>query len=66
MRTLTTNELKFVSGGEGTCTPENSGGGGNSYGGVSEPADIGTDLIAIYEGLIEATSYMIERVANAL
>jgi len=62
MRTLNTNELKFVSGGEGTCGSDD---GGNVIVGVSEPASLGKDLIGIYESLIEATSYMIERVANA-
>lgn len=64
MRTLNTNELNFVAGGAGTCGPDD--GNENIYGGISEPNDLGRDLIAIYESLIEATSYMFERVANAL
>ena len=63
MRELNTAELEFVSGGEGVCTPENSG---NVIAGVSEPSSLGKDLIDIYEGLIEATSYVIERVAISL
>jgi len=62
MRTLNTNELNFVSGGEGTCGPID---GGNVLIGVSEPDSLGNDLIGIYEGVIQAFSYMIERVANA-
>jgi len=63
MRELTRAELSFVSGGTGTCTPENSG---NTYGGVSDTTTIGDDLINIYEGVVAAASYVIERVANAL
>lgn len=58
MRELTLNEVSQVAGAE--CAA------GNNYGGVTEPSSLGADLINIYEGLVEATSYMIERVANAL
>ena len=61
MRELTM-ELQFVSGGTGECTKESA----NRIAGVSDFNDIGADLINFYEGLIEATSYVIERVANAL
>ena len=53
------SEVEFVSGG---CTPE----GGNEYGGVKDTEGFGKDIINMYEGLVEATSYIIERVANAL
>jgi hypothetical protein len=33
---------------------------------VTDTSTLGEDLIEIYEGLVEATSYVIERVANAL
>jgi hypothetical protein len=64
MRELTLQEIGFVFGGDGEC----SGGseGGNNIGGVTEPESLGDDLIAIYEGLVEAASHIIERVANAL
>lgn len=65
MRELTANELDFVSGATGQCTPENSG-GGNNYAGVTDPGSVADDLIEIYEGAIEFTSYVIERVAGAL
>lgn len=65
MRELETNELMFVSGATGRCTPENSG-SGNTYGGVSDPGSVANDMIQIYEGAIEVTSYIIERVAKAL
>lgn len=58
MRELTLNEVNRVAGGE--CSE------GNNYGGITEPTSIGDDLVAIYEGLVQATSYMIERVAKAL
>ena len=62
MRELTTMELQFVSGGTGECTEESA----NRIAGVSNFTDVGQNLIDFYEGLIEATSYVIERVANAL
>ena len=66
MRELTMSEMDLVSGGTGVCTAEDTGGGGNNYGGVTDTGSIGGDLINIYEGLVEATSHIIERVANAL
>jgi hypothetical protein len=63
MRELTVAELGFVTGGADTCS---SDGSGNNYGGVTDTSTLGEDLIEIYEGLVEATSYVIERVANAL
>jgi len=63
MRELTLGELSLVSGGTGTCSAEDSG---NNYGGVTETDSLGQDLINIYEGLVEATSHVIERVAQAL
>ena len=62
MRELNTTELDFVSGGMMRCTPEEMG---NTWGGITDTYSIGRDIINIYEGLIEATSYMIERVANS-
>lgn len=58
MRVLTLNEVNRVAGGE--CPA------GNSYGGITEPNTVGREIIQIYEGLVEATSYIIERVANAV
>lgn len=58
MRELTTEEIAMVSGGGGDC-------GGNNYGGVTDAGSVGGDLIAIYEGLVAATSHIIERVAGA-
>ncbi len=58
MRELTAVELQFVSGAGGTCS--------NNYNGVSNIKRFGDDLIDFYEGLVAATSYVIERVAKAL
>jgi len=66
MRTLNTNELNFVSGGEGTCGPADGLSAGNEYGGIMDTGTVGDEIIQLYEGLIQATSYMIERVANAI
>jgi hypothetical protein len=60
MRELTLSEMNRVAGAGGECS------GGNNYGGVTEPGSLGDDLIDIYEGLVAVTSYMIERVAEAL
>ena len=60
MRELNKMELDVVSGGTGVCTP------GNSIGGVSDPATLGNYLIGVYEGLVMATSHIIERVAKSL
>jgi hypothetical protein len=62
MRELTASELDFVSGGGDSC----SGDDGNTYGGITDVSGVGDDLIAVYEGLVEATSYIIERIADAL
>lgn len=64
MRELTMEEIGFVTGGTGVCTPGD--GGGNNYGGITDTASLGQDLIDAYEGLVAATSYIIERIANAL
>ena len=63
MRELTVNEIQLVTGGTGECTAEDSG---NNYGGVTDTSSFGEDLVDIYEGLVEVTSHIIERVAEAL
>ena len=65
MRELTSNELALVSGASGQCTPANSE-GGNTYGGVSDTTSVAQDMINIYEGAVEFTSYVIERVVKSL
>jgi len=64
MRELTLSEISRVAGGTGVCTAEDSS--GNNIGGVTDSGSLGQDLINIYEGMVEATSHVIERVANAL
>ena len=61
MRELKINELEFVSGGL-VCTEAESG---NVLYGIGQPKSFGDYLIDVYEGLIQATSYMFERVANS-
>ena len=63
MRELSVNEMKMVAGGGDQCTPENSG---NNLGGIGNSESFGDYLIGIYEGVVQATSHVIERVANAL
>ncbi len=58
MRELTLSEVSRVSGAGDDC--------GNELLGISDSEGVGKDIINIYEGLIEAVSYMIERVADAL
>ena len=60
MRELTESEIGFVSGGHDSCSND-----GNDIGGVTDSASLGQDLINIYEGLVQVTSHIIERVANA-
>lgn len=62
MRELTLSEIQQVAGAGDDC----SSGSGNNIGGVTEPSSLGKDLVDIYEGLVAATSHVIERVANAL
>jgi hypothetical protein len=59
MRELTLNEMNLVSGAADDC-------GGNSIGGITDTGSLGKDIIEIYEGLVAATSHIIERVAEAL
>jgi hypothetical protein len=61
MRELKKEELMFVAGGEGVCTPANSG---NSYGGIRNPGNTGNDFIAFYEGAVAGMSHVIQRVAS--
>jgi hypothetical protein len=63
MRELTMSEIGFVGGGAEQCTSDQSG---NNYGGITDVNSVGKEIIAFYEGLIEATSYIIERVADSL
>ena len=62
MRALTEAELDFVSGGGDGCSDE----GGNNFGGVTDTTTLSEDLINIDEALVDVTSHVIERVANAL
>ncbi len=65
MRNLTKDEIQMVAGAGDECSSD-GGGGKNDYAGVSDPGSLGKDLIKLYEGLVEATSYVMERVAKAL
>ncbi|HNP35609.1 MAG TPA: hypothetical protein PKK10_07140 [Woeseiaceae bacterium] len=66
MRGLTLSEIDCVTGGAGSCTPENSGADvPNSFLGGLTAKQVGDALIATYEGVVAATSHVIERVFNA-
>ena len=60
MRELTLDEIGMVAGAGDECPP------GNDIGGVTDFPSLGQDLIDFYEGLVAATSHIIERVADAL
>lgn len=60
MRELSATEVAWVSGGTGVCTPT------NSFGGVENTTTLGEDLVNMYEGLVYATSHIIERMAKSL
>ena len=64
MRELTMSEIGLVSGGADNCPSDDSG--GNDYGGITDPKSVGEEIIDMYEGLVAATSHIIERVAGAL
>ena len=63
MRELKPTELSFVSGAGDECS---GGGSGNDIAGVTDSENFGDDLVNIYEGVVQAVSHVIERVANAL
>lgn len=58
MRVLTVSEVSRVSGAGDDC--------GITLGGDTDFSNMGQQLISIYEGLVAATSYIIERVAESL
>lgn len=62
MRELTMSEMNFVAGAGDDC----SSGDGNDLNGIKDSEGFGQDVVNIYEGLVAATSHIIERVANAL
>ena len=64
MRELTLSEMEMVAGAGDDCS--GGSGSGNDYGGITDTSTVGKELINLYEGLVEATSYVIERVANSL
>lgn len=68
MRELTMSEIGFVSGAGDECSGGGGSGdsGGNSYGSINDTSSVGNEIIELYEGLVAATSHIIERVANAL
>ena len=63
MRELTKMEVALVSGGDDSCSAEDSG---NNYGGVTDTTTLGQDMINAYEAVVEVASYIMERVAKAL
>ncbi len=68
MRELTFTEIHCVTGGTGLCAEEKTTGTDtrdNFLGGANETSP-GSDLTSVYVVLVDATSRLIERVANAL
>ena len=66
MRDLTKDEIQMVAGGGDECSGDDGGESGNSYSGIKDTTSIGKEMINMYEGLVAATSHIIERVAKAL
>ena len=62
MRELTMSELRMVSGAGDECP---SGTSGNEIEGISNFEQLGNDLVNFYEGLVQVTSHIIERVAES-
>ncbi|HNP35607.1 MAG TPA: hypothetical protein PKK10_07130 [Woeseiaceae bacterium] len=66
MRNLSQADIEYVSGGAGGCTAGNwNPEKGNTPGQLSVP-NIGAGQVCAYETLVDLTSLLIERVANAL
>jgi len=65
MRNLEIEELNLVSGGAGdtTCTPSDPV---NDYMGIQNTQTVGDELVDLYEGVVQAVSHVIERVADAI
>ena len=63
MRELTMQEMVLVAGAGDDCPSDD---GGNDLAGITDSGSLGDDLVNIYEGLVQVTSHIIERVANAL
>lgn len=61
MRVLTMGEIGRVTGGGDTCSD-----GTNEVLGIGDSKSFGDYLIGIYDGLVAATSHVIEQVAEAL
>ena len=62
---LTPLDAQDVSGGAGDC-PATATIGTTGVGVTSPPDSLGNNLISTYEGVIQATSYALERVINAV
>jgi hypothetical protein len=61
---LPDSQVADVAGGGDCDASISAGSGGINI--STTPGSLGPDVIATYEGLIEATSYAIERIANSL
>ncbi|GEM_PF-796523 len=64
MRSLTLNELSFVSGGAETTVTVSKGNTSVSVSVKGETKNFGQAMINLYEGAVSATSHVIERVAG--
>ena len=60
MRVLSTDECRQVAGGHDVCTPADAM---NDFYGIQNTTTFGQDLVNIYEGLVFATSHVIERIS---
>ncbi len=66
MRNLTKDEIQMVAGAGDECSSDGGGESSNTYSGIKDTSSVGREMINIYEGLVAATSHIIERVAKAL
>jgi hypothetical protein len=57
---LSAEQVASISGGDGTSCPAPS----VVIGPVTVPEPVGASLVGIYEGFVEVTSHIIERLAN--
>jgi len=61
---LTQEQATSISGGDGTSCTSTASGGSTGFSVQTAAPDPGAALTAIYEGFVDVTSHIIERVVN--
>jgi len=66
MRNITMNEIGFISGGDGEVSTQQCPASTEQTSSVGNQSTLRDDIVAAYEGAIEATVYVMERVTAAV